>query len=112
MIEAACHCGAVRIQAPKPEQITECNCSICRKLGTRWAYYRRGEATVTGPTAAYIQGDHTLATHHCPTCGCTTHWVALDPGLARMAVNARLMSGIDDVRMRRFDGAESWTFLD
>lgn len=112
VIEAACHCGAVRIRAPRPEQLTECNCSLCSKLGTRFAYYGPDEVTVTGATISYVQGDRTLATHHCPTCGCTTHWTATDPALQRIGVNARLMSGIDDIPVRRFDGADTWTYLD
>ena len=40
MIEATCHCGAVRLKAPHPPQsVTDCNCSICRLLGVLWAYY-------------------------------------------------------------------------
>ena len=61
----------------------------------------------------YIQGDRTLAVHHCATCGCITHWASLT-GADRMAVNARLMEerDIEGVRVRRFDGAETWTYLD
>ncbi len=112
MIEGACHCGAVRIRAPRPQQLTECNCSLCAKLGTRFAYYRPDEVRITGPTVPYVQGERTLATHHCPTCGCTTHWEPLEPGLERMGVNARLMGDLEGVRIRRFDGADTWTFLD
>ena len=40
MIDVACHCGAVRLTVPRaPVEVTECNCSICRRLGARWAYY-------------------------------------------------------------------------
>jgi len=112
VIEAACHCGAVRIRAPVPAQISECNCSICRKLGSRWAYYSPAEVSIAGSTAPYIHGDRTLATHHCPTCGCTTHWLGLDAYADRVAVNARLMSGVENVPVRHFDGADTWTFLD
>ena len=39
MLIATCHCGAVRLQIPrKPRTLTDCNCSICRRYGTRWAY--------------------------------------------------------------------------
>ena len=38
MIEASCHCGAVRLEiAQRPERLTSCNCSICRRLGALWA---------------------------------------------------------------------------
>lgn len=40
MIEASCHCGAVRLEIEKaPTEITDCNCSICRRYGVLWAYY-------------------------------------------------------------------------
>lgn len=53
--------------------------------------------------------------HHGPVCGCVSHWESLDPaGAQRMAVNARLLdpAEIEGVRVRRFDGALSWTYLD
>ena len=117
MAEASCHCGAVRIQTPKPEQLAECNCSLCRRTGGRWAYFTPDEVSFRageGTTVGYVQGDRTLATHHCPGCGCTTHWVGLGDFSDRVAVNARLMSASDleGVRVRRFDGADTWTFLD
>jgi hypothetical protein len=112
VIEAACHCGAVRIQAPRPEQITECNCSVCRKVAGQWAYFPPAEGSVSGETVTYIQGDRTLAAHHCPVCGCTTHWTPLDPATDRMGVNVRLAEGLEDVRVRRFDGADTWKYLD
>ena len=44
MIEAACHCGAVRLSVPSaPDTVTECNCSICRRLGARWAARAGGQ---------------------------------------------------------------------
>jgi len=63
----------------------------------------------------HIQGERTLATHHCPICGCITHWESLgkqEP--RRIAVNTRLMdpAEISDVPVRHFDGASTWTYLD
>lgn len=47
MIEASCHCGAVRILvAERPWVLTACNCSLCRRLGTLWAYYRPDEVAI------------------------------------------------------------------
>ncbi len=119
MIEASCHCGAVTIQVPtRPERLTSCNCSICRRLGTLMAYYRPDEVVIScaaGATVPYIWGDKTLALHHCKICGCTTHWESLDPNQReRMGVNARLFdpAEIEGVRIRHFDGADTWTFLD
>ena len=119
MIEASCHCGAVRIEiAERPKTVTECNCSLCRRLGNRMAYYHPDQVKIIcqpGATTPYIQGDRTLAMHHCNTCGCTTHWQSIDPAYKdRMAVNSRLMNPaeLEGVRVRYFDGADSWTHLE
>ena len=119
MIEASCHCGAVRIRVERPQRLTSCNCSICRRHGALWVYYDAGQVSFTagvGTTVPYIQGERTLATHHCPVCGCITHWESLPKQreTGRIAVNTRLMdpAEISDVPVRRFDGASTWTYLD
>jgi hypothetical protein len=119
LIEASCHCGAVRIEvAERPQRLTSCNCSICHRLGTLWAYYHPNQVTFAagaGTTVPYVQGERTLEIHHCPTCGCVTHWESVKKvGAEKMAVNARLMKPADiaDVLVRRFDGASTWTYLD
>ena len=39
MIRASCHCGAVCLEIDAaPAEVTECNCSICRRYGGLWAY--------------------------------------------------------------------------
>jgi len=39
-LSGSCHCGAVVVNvARRPRQLTDCNCSICRRYGTLWAYY-------------------------------------------------------------------------
>jgi hypothetical protein len=118
MLEASCHCGAVRMEiAARPRSLTSCNCSICRRLGTLWAYYRPDQVAFTagaGTTVPYVQGARTLAIHRCATCGCVTHWSALRPDDPRMGVNARLLDPavIDEIPVRRLDGASTWKYLD
>ncbi|MBS0362826.1 MAG: GFA family protein [Proteobacteria bacterium] len=117
MIEAACHCGAVRLTAPSPpETVTECNCSICRRTAARWAYYSPTEVTLpkAGSTQPYVWGDKMLALHRCRTCGVTTHWQSLDGSVDRMGINTRNMEGLDwdQIRIRHLDGADTWTYLD
>ena len=119
MVKGSCHCGAVSFVAPrKPEWLTDCNCSICRRIGALWAHFERREVELCiseGGTIAYVQGDRTLAVHTCRVCGCTPFWLGLDkaPG-GRMAVNFRMCDPQDirDVPVRHFDGADSWQFLD
>jgi hypothetical protein len=115
MVEASCHCGAVRLELESaPAELTSCNCSLCRRLGALWAYYSPSKVRVSGATATYRWGDKTLDTHHCATCGCITHWSPIEASLDRMGVNARLMPPaiVDAARIRRFDGADTWKFLD
>jgi hypothetical protein len=115
MIEASCHCGAVRIEVPRaPETVTSCNCSICRRLGTLAAYYDPAEVTVHGDTETYVWGDRMMAFHRCRICGCATHGTPFDPASRRMSVNARLMDPkiIAAARVRKFDGADTWTEIE
>jgi hypothetical protein len=119
MIRATCHCRAVKLEiARPPDTVTQCNCSICRRLGTLWAYYAPREVEViamAGATVPYAWGDRTIAFHHCKVCGCLTHWRSLgDLDVGRMGVNARLIdpSELADVTVRYFDGAVSWTYGD
>src|SRR5690242_8005830 len=115
MIEATCHCGAVRIEIETaPEIVMSCNCSICRRLGTLAAHYSPRAVKVQGATGTYLWGDRMLTFHRCKTCGCHTHSTPVDTSSDRMSVNARLLPPeiLAAARIRRFDGADTWTFLD
>jgi len=119
MLKGACHCGAVTFElARPPEWRSECNCSICRRLGTLWGYFREEEVRFAGhpgATEAYAWGDRTLAFHRCGTCGCTTHWQRLvSRPENRMGVNTRLLDPRDTagIRIRHFDGADTFKYLD
>ena len=101
-----------------PEKATGCNCSICRRLAGLWAYYEYGTVKIDGHpanTEEYIWGDKTLRTVRCKTCGVATHWEPLDPQPgAKHGVNLRNFdpSLIASVQVRRFDGADTWTFIE
>lgn len=104
----SCHCGGVRLElARAPEWVGQCNCSLCTKLAWLVAYYSPAEVSVTGETRAYVWGDRMIGIHHCPTCGCGTHWSSLGGDYDRMGVNARLLDGFDAaaVEVRPLDGA-------
>jgi len=83
MLVGTCHCSAVSIELPAAATKAICrNCSLCRRLAALWAYYEYGSVRVWGHpehTEEYIQGDRTLRTVRCKTCGCTTHWEPLHP---------------------------------
>jgi hypothetical protein len=121
VIRAACHCGAVRFEiAEAPEWVLDCNCTICRRYGALWTYFhgQEGQAKlVTKPdpeaTETYIWGERYIAFHRCKACGCVTHFVAVSgdpPGV--VAVNARMMAGLDPAktRIRRIDNSHSGFF--
>jgi hypothetical protein len=108
MIEASCHCGAVKMAVETaPVEVTDCNCSICRRYGTLWAYYSPSQVRVTGGTDTYEWDDRSLKFHRCKTCGCVTHWSPSDPARDRMGVNVRLMAPevVGAARLRKFNGA-------
>src|SRR3569623_961048 len=118
MIEGTCHCGAVRIEvAEAPTQVTDCNCSICRRVGSLWEYYAPAQVRIVVPTATYRRGDKTSDFHHCAVCGCTTHWspIAGVRDTDRMGINARLLGAeiLERARLQRLDGAsDNWSYLD
>jgi hypothetical protein len=119
MLTATCHCGAISLDIPRrPGRLTSCNCSICRRYGTLWAYYKVGDVTVRakpGALKSYSWGDKRLKFVRCATCGCITHWEPVQKTKhGRMGVNARNLEPdtIAHVRIRRLDGASTWKFLD
>jgi hypothetical protein len=119
MHDGSCHCGAVRLTLPStPTVATKCNCSLCRRSGGPWVYFEFGTVKITGhpeSTSEYIWGDRTLRNIRCKTCGCVTHWEPMQPQPgARHGVNLGNFEPelIASVRVRRFDGADTWQFLD
>ncbi|HEY4560796.1 MAG TPA: hypothetical protein VIG54_08675 [Lysobacter sp.] len=63
----------------------------------------------------YVCGDHTLTNFRCRTCGISTHWEPIEPAPdARHGVNPRDFEPalLESVPVRRFDGVDTWTFLD
>lgn len=106
--QGSCHCGKISlILRDTPGDAGECNCSLCRRTGALWHYCPPDKVSVFGEGAAYVQGDCTLATWHCQTCGCITHWTALDPDYKRMGINLRMFDpGLWEKLPRRLiDGA-------
>jgi hypothetical protein len=111
MIESSCHCGAVKLEIlDAPEEVTGCNCSICRRYGALWAYYSPAHVRIiatTGATDCYRWGEKSIEFHRCRDCGCVTHWAAVIQPSGRMGVNARLMQPeiLAAARLHRFEGA-------
>ena len=122
MVGAACHCGAVRITLePAPSWVLDCNCSICRRYGTLWAYTwdflgkRNLRAILIQGTDAlkpYIWGDREIGFWRCEACGCITHHTALNEPDKIRAVNARMFINFDpaSVTIQRSDNAHTGWF--
>lgn len=118
MIEGSCHCGKVQWQFQgDPGSVTACNCTVCRRYGTLWAYDYEGEGiNVTGETSVYIRGE-SIGFHFCPVCGCVAYWRALAPdaeGRRRIAVNVRLAEDPEAVAhlpIDHFDGFDTFDDL-
>ena len=117
MIEGSCHCGAVRWQfGGQPDGATACNCTVCRRYGTLWAYdYEEQRIRVSGTTRAYVRGN-AIEFHFCPACGCVAFWRGLRPGddgRRRIAVNLRLAEpeAVAHIPIDRFDGLDKFEDL-
>jgi len=118
MYKGECHCGVIQFTVTAvPAQLVDCNCSLCRRLGALWAHVPIDSVTIVAPsnaTTSYAQGDKTLAVQTCKQCGCTTHYETLQDDGEIMAVNFRMCEPevFSEIRVRKFDGADSWKFID
>jgi len=109
MIEAVCDCGAVRLEiAEAPQEVNDCQCSWCQRLGALWAYYTTDQVRLVcepDATSIYMRGPRRLEFHSCKVCGLTSHWAHVDQTRPRMGVNARLMPREVRDRARVFQGS-------
>ncbi len=107
-----CHCGAVRfeVEIDLTAPMTECNCSICQKTGTRLAF-------VPGPQFKLLSGaeqltDYTFNKKHihhlfCEVCGLRSFARGATPDGGEMyAVNVRCLDDVDlsAMNVQHFDG--------
>jgi hypothetical protein len=113
MLEGSCDCGAVHIELDEtPEEVTDCNCGICRRYGSRWSYFNPRQVRILPPdgaTTIYMRADRRLEFHRCTVCGCVTHWAAVQKGQPRMGVNMRMFPPeiVAPIKVILCDGA-SW----
>ena len=117
MIRAACHCTAVRMEIDRaPRRVVDCNCTLCRRYGALWAYYKPGEVVIVRgaeDTETYVWAKRRFAFHRCKHCGCLTHHTALDADPPRIrAVNARMIPTLDpaSVRLQHTDNSHTGFF--
>lgn len=121
MLRGSCHCGNAKwTLAGDPGSITACNCTLCRRYGTLWAYdYEDERITVSGELTSYSRAGSerpSLEILFCPTCGCVVAWRGLErdeQGRWRMAVNVRLAppDRVADLPIDHFDGFDTFEDL-
>lgn len=118
MLTATCHCGLVKVEVPRrPRSITNCNCSMCRRYGVLWAYYRDAEVRLVAPpgtTDDYVWGDRSQRFIRCKGCGCVMQWKKFEVDeRTSTGVNARNFdpAALGDVRIRLLDGADTWKYV-
>lgn len=121
MLTGSCHCGQAHWTLKgDPGSITACNCTLCRRYGTLWAYDYEGERiAVNGETASYTRKGRdksSLEILFCPACACVLSWRGLrldEHGRRRMAVNLRLAppDEIQDLPIDHFDGLDTFEDL-
>ncbi len=117
-IQGTCLCQAVTLGATRlPRQVTQCNCSVCRRYGTLWAYYRRSAVTITaarGALAHYSVRARGLKFVRCQACGCVICWDSRskDPD-RRLGINTRLLDPalMAGVPVKILDGDKTWRSL-
>ena len=94
---ASCSCGRLTVTTHgEPVRISMCHCHDCqRRTGSVFgvqARFRRSEATVDGPSTAWIRtadSGNRIAHHFCPECGTTVYYLPdKEPELIAVAVGA------------------------
>lgn len=118
VIEGSCHCGAVGWSFDGlPGEATACNCTVCRRHGTLWAYgFQDEDIRISGDTRTYAWAGRNLGFHFCGNCGCIAYWWAIEKGADGRrfgAVNLRLAEpeSVAAIPIRRHDGLETNTDL-
>ena len=102
-VTLSCLCGRVRVQAPRPDYVHECNCALCAGTGARWGYFRPTDVAVQGATSGYSRtdkADPVAEIRFCPRCGATTHFIL------KQSAAARFGDGVTGVNMRLADEAD------
>ena len=121
MLKGTCHCGAAHWTLEgDPGPITACNCTLCRRYGTLWAYdFVDERIRIAGPLRSYTRvgkDEPSLEILFCPTCACVLAWRGMHTGSSgrtRIAVNVRLAppEAVADLPIDHFDGLDTYDDL-
>ncbi|KAJ5525145.1 hypothetical protein N7494_011795 [Penicillium frequentans] len=118
-LKSTCHCGAITVIVPhQPEEINECQCTICRRYAAAWAYYKVNEIKFDLKEGAklskYVWGDREKSFNSCENCGCICYWwpfeeIMPDGGAAKFGVNTRNMEPMEILHVNR-KVENAWVF--
>ena len=107
----SCHCGAVAFEVEgELEQVTECNCSICRRKGSLLWFVPRSQLRLLTPEenlATYTFNTQMIHHRFCPKCGIHPFAESTDrDGNPMAAINVRCLDEVDPATLeaRQFDG--------
>ncbi|KAF2452922.1 Mss4-like protein [Lineolata rhizophorae] len=98
-----CHCGAVRytvkLSPPLPEYVvTQCNCSVCTKIGYLLVYPSIDDFTSTrgeDQLKEYRFGSKRRPHRMCGNCGCSILIDLSETGQNTYALNVRMFKDVD-----------------
>src|SRR5262249_33514899 len=118
-IEGTCLCKAGQVGAEQLlRQVTQCNCSPCRRYGTPLAYYQLSAVSIAAPPRGlveYSRRERGLKFVRCRSCGCVICWEARGTARdQRMGVNMRMFDHalMAEVPVKVLDGDKTWRVLD
>jgi len=106
----SCHCGNVRFEVTAEiANASECNCSICRRVG--WLMASVSPAQFNLLSGADAQADYQFGSktmHHlfCKNCGIRAFGTFAADGQEKIVVNLRCLDGldVDALPVQKFDG--------
>ncbi|PCG93807.1 Glutathione-dependent formaldehyde-activating enzyme/centromere protein V [Penicillium occitanis (nom. inval.)] len=110
-LKSTCHCGAITVIVPRqPEEINECQCTICRRYAAAWGYYKVDEVKFEIKEGAklnkYVWGDKEKSFDSCANCGCVCYWWPFelknpDGTAAQFGLNTRNMDPLEIYHVNR-----------
>jgi hypothetical protein len=107
----SCHCGKVRYEVEgELSEVTECNCSICRRRGYLMWFVPRDKLHLKTPdseVASYSFNKHRIKHRFCSTCGSATFGEGSNAkGNKMAAINVRCLEDVDltTLTIKQFDG--------
>lgn len=109
--KGSCHCGQVAYEVEgELDQVTDCNCSICSRMGSLLWFVPRERLQLLTPESAltpYTFGPRTIKHYFCPTCGIHPFGEGADQqGNKMAAINVRCLEAVDCTALpvNHFDG--------